>query len=427
MINVVPISEVVIALSFSILPIGPRFLFQVLRAKRAKLARMLGIIVMALGLLGAGPPQASPAGSVVPMQIVNNHVVVNVTLDGAGPFRFIVDSGSGNLVDPAVARAIGAHVGGQVQLFGVGAGTESGAVTRVHRVRIGAATFTDQRFVVAPAHATFAAAEGPAIDGLIGRSIIGSGVTVFDYAARTLTFDAGDAAVGAGGATVLPITTISGEPHVPCTISGVAGSCAIDTGSRLNVTVLANFAKQFTSIVPLTLSAIGVDGYGIGGAAYGRLGRLESLTFGPLALTGILADFSVQQHGAFASTRTSANVGGGVLRRFTLAFDLAHRRIGMRADAGFAAPYAVDRSGLFLITREDAVAVLDVRPQTPADRAGILAGDRILRAQGRPLPPQALPRLRALLEGPADTHVELTIARGGEAPRTVDLRLGDVL
>jgi len=116
-----------------------------------------------------------------------------------------------------------------------------------------------------------------------------------------------------------------------------------------------------------------------------------------------------------------------VLRRFTLAFDLAHRRIGMRANAGFAAPYAVDRSGLFLITREDAVAVLDVRPQTPADRAGIVAGDRILRVGGEPLPPQALPRLRALLEGPADTHVELTIARGDEKPRTVDLRLGDVL
>jgi hypothetical protein len=386
--------------------------------------RMVPMIVIALGLLAALPPQASAAG-VVPVRIVNNHVVVDLTLDGAGPFHFIVDSGAGNLIDPAVATAIGARTRGHVRLYGVGDAAEDGAITSVHRVAIGTATFVGVRFVVAPARATFAAAEGPAIDGLIGRSIIGSGVTVFDYAARTLTFDAGSAALT--GATVLPVATIDGEPHVPCALDGVPGSCAIDTGSRLNVTVLAPFAEQFPAIVPASLSAIGVDGYGIGGAAYGRLGRLERLTFGSLAVTGVVADFSVQKRGAFASTRTAANVGGGVLRRFTLAFDLAHGRIGLRPNSDFDAPDDVDRSGLFLIAREDAVGVLDVRPRTPAERAGIRAGDRIVRAQGEIQRAQTLPQLRTLLEGPADTHVELTIARAGEPPRTIDLQLGDNL
>ncbi len=388
---------------------------------------MLGILAIALGLLGGAPVQPSPAANVVPIQIVNNHVVVDVTLDGAGPFHFIVDSGAGNLIDPAVAAAIGAHVRGRVRLVGVGGRTESGSLTRIHRVGIGAATFVDQRFVVAAAHATFAAAEGPPVDGLIGRAIIGSSVTVFDYARRTLTFDAGDAAVASDGGIVLPASVVDGEPHVPCRLANVRGSCAIDTGSRLNVTVLAPFTKQFPAVVPAALSASGVDGYGIGGAAYGRLGRLARLAFGPLELTDIVTDFSEQQRGAFASTRTAANVGGGVLRRFTLAFDLAHGRIGFRPNADFFAPDDVDRSGLFLIARENAVEVLDVRPQTPAQRAGIVAGDRIVSAGGEPQVPQALPQLRALLAGPADSHVRLTIARAGASTRTVDLRLDDYL
>lgn len=392
---------------------------------------MLGMIVMALGLLAVGLAQPSPGAgvvpSVVPMEIVNNHVVVDVTLDGAGPFRCIVDSGAGNLIDPAVAAAIGARVHGHVHLMGVGNASESGAITSIRQVSVGAATFVGVRFVVAPVRATFAAAEGPGIDGIVGSSIIGSGVTVFDYAARTLTFDAGDAAVDSGGATVLPVTTINGEPNVPCTVGDVAAACAIDTGSRLNVTVLAPFAKQFPAVVPTSLSEIGVDGYGIGGAAYGRLGRLPRLVFGSLALTGVVADFSVQKSGAFASTRTAANVGGGVLRRFTVVFDLAHRRISLRPNGGFDGPDNVDRSGLFLVARDDAVAVLDVRPQTPAQRAGIVAGDRIVGAQGAPLNPQALPRLRALLAGPAETHVRLEVARNGASTRTIDLQLGDYL
>jgi hypothetical protein len=388
---------------------------------------MLGIIVMALGLLAADLAQPSSAAGVVPMAIVNNHVVVDVALDGWGPFRFIVDSGAGNLIDPAVAAAIGARVDGRVRLLGVGAASENGTITSVHRVAIGAATFVDMRFAVAPARATFAAGEGPGIDGIIGSSIIGSGVTVFDYAARTLTFNAGDAAVSAGGATVLPVRTINGEPNVPCMVDDVPGSCAIDTGSRLNVTVLAPFANQFPAIVPPSLSAIGVDGFGIGGAAYGRLGRLAGLTFGSLSLTGLVADFSAQKSGAFASSRTAANVGGGALRRFTVVFDLAHGRLSLRPNADFHAPDEVDRSGLFLIARNNAVAVLDVRPRTPAQRAGIHAGDRIVSAQGEPQLPAALPRLRALLAGAAQTHVALEISRAGEATRTIDLQLADYL
>ena len=357
---------------------------------------MLGIIVAALGLLAALPQPAPAVG--VPMQVINNHVIVKVTLNGAGPFHFVVDSGAGNLIDPAVAAAIGARVRGHVRLVGVGGTRENGALTTVHRVDIGTATFADQRFVVAAARSTFAAAEGPIVDGLIGRGIIGSGVTVFDYAHRTLTFRAAGDAVSRDGATVLAVSMVDGEPHVPCVVGSIEGSCAIDTGSRLNITVLAPFAKQHPEVLPPSVSATGVDGYGIGGAAYGRFGRLERVSFGPLTLRGIVADFSVQQRGAFASERTAANVGGGLLRRFTLAFDLPHGRVGLRPNDEFDAPDAIDRSGLFLIARDNAIAVLDVRPRTPADRAGIVPGDRILGAEGQAFAPETLPALRALLE-----------------------------
>ena len=135
----------------------------------------------------------------------------------------------------------------------------------------------------------------------------------------------------------------------------------------------------------------------------------------------------MQQRGAFASRRLAANVGGGVLRHFTLAFDMPHHRIALRPNADINTPDAVDRSGLFLVIRGPAVTVLGVRAQTPAAHAGIVPGDRIVRAQGRPVRPAALPQLRALLDGPPDSRVRLTIARAGRMPRTLELKLRDYL
>jgi hypothetical protein len=385
---------------------------------------MLGPLLAAL--LALGSQQRSPAAG-VPMQLVNNHVVVSVTLNGAGPFRFIVDSGAGNVIDPAVASAIGARVGGSVRLVGVGRAVQRGRTAVVHRVTIGATSFADQRFVVAASRSTFGAAEGPTVDGLIGRDIIGAGVTVFDYANRRLTFHAGRDAVSGRGTLLLPVADVAGEPAVACKLDDIDATCAIDTGSRLNVTVLGRFAEQHPGLMPATRSAIGIDGYGIGGAAYGRLGRLKKLSFGSLSLHRVVADFSVQQRGAFASRRLAANVGGGVLRHFTLAFDMPHHRIALRPNADINTPDAVDRSGLFLVIRGPAVTVLGVRAQTPAAHAGIVPGDRIVRAQGRPVRPAALPQLRALLDGPPDSRVRLTIARAGRMPRTLELKLRDYL
>lgn len=385
---------------------------------------MLGPALAAL--LALGGRGLAPAAS-VPMQLVNNHVFVNVTLNGAGPFRFIVDSGAGNLIDPAVAAHIGARAGGSVRLIGVGRSVQHGRTAVVHRVTIGTSSFADVRFVVAASRSTFGAAEGPTVDGLIGGDIIGSGVTVFDYARKQLTFHAGRDAVSGSGTLLLPVADIGGEPAVACRLDDIDAMCAMDTGSRLNVTVLGRFVEQHPGLRPATLSAIGIDGYGIGGAAYGRLGRLAKLGFGSLSLHGVVADFSVQQRGAFASRRLAANVGGGVLRRFTLAFDLPHHRIALRPNGDIDAPDAVDRSGLFLVTRGRAVTVLGVRARTPAAHAGIVPGDRIVRAQGRSVRAGALPQLRALLEGPADRRVELTIARAGQRARTLDLRLRDYL
>ncbi len=391
---------------------------------RAKFTRMPVNFIIALALLAAAPP---PNRAAVPMHVVNNHVFVDVSLNGVGPFRFIVDSGAGNLVDPAVARRIGARVHGHLRLVGVGGALESGALTTVSTIRIGNARFADQRFVVARTRATFSAAEGPAVDGLIGRGIIASGVTVFDYARQTVTFDAGDDDVVRGDTTVLPLSTFGGLPQVPCKVAGVSGSCTVDTGSRLAVSVLGPFARRHPEVVPESLSATGVNGYGIGGPAYGQLGLLKSLSFGSITVFNVIADFSVQRRGVFADATTAANVGGGVWRRFTLAFDFPHHRIGLRPNDDFDEPRAVDRSGLFVIARDNAVTILDVRPQTPAARVGLAPGDVIVAVNGRRLTSELLPALRGILEGEPDTSVDLQIARGAQPSRHVTLRLGNYL
>jgi hypothetical protein len=362
----------------------------------------------------------------VPFTLLNNHIVVDVMLNGKGPFHFIFDSGGSNIMDPAVAAQINAPGRGNVNVSGVGNGPERAQIASVDSVRLGTSELTSQRFIVLPTRDGFGASEGPQIDGLIGAEFLTKFVTTIDYEGHELRFgDSSDE--GATDAQVLPITLAYGHPRVPCRIDDIATTCSMDTGSRLGATIVKPFADAHREIIPSTTTANSVEGYGIGGAAYGRLGRLDSISFGALSVHDVITDFSTQTRGAFADSSIAANIGGAVLRRFTVTLDYARLRLTLRPNAAFAQADTGDRSGLFLINRSGAIIVLDVRPGTPGAEAGISKDDTLISINGQTFQTTALPDVRALLSGPAGNALAIVLADRSGTTRTVHLILREYI
>ncbi len=69
--------------------------------------------------------------------------------------------------------------------------------------------------------------------------------------------------------------------------------------------------------------------------------------------------------------------------------------------------------GITMELVDGAVIVVSPIPGTPAERAGLLAGDRILRIDDRPTRDMPLQRAVALIRGPEGTVVHLTVGRAG--------------
>jgi C-terminal processing protease CtpA/Prc len=129
--------------------------------------------------------------------------------------------------------------------------------------------------------------------------------------------------------------------------------------------------------------------------------------------------------GAFANPDLSGNLGGGVLKRFTVAFDYANKRMYLAPNATAAKPDAFDRSGLFLTGAADALVVADVAPESAAARAGLAPKDRITSIGGEPTNLASLLAVREKLrESPAGTKLELERLRDGKKEK-VALVLAD--
>lgn len=86
-----------------------------------------------------------------------------------------------------------------------------------------------------------------------------------------------------------------------------------------------------------------------------------------------------------------------------------------------------DGVGLDLTIRGDQLTVISPLPDSPAERAGILPGDRILAIDGTPTKDQTLLEASRRLRGAPGTKVALRILRDGfEAPQQIALLRGHI-
>jgi hypothetical protein len=368
--------------------------------------------------------QNGKTSTTVPVELHENHVYIDVMLNGKGPYHFIFDTGGSNIVDPAVAKEIGAFGSGSLQGSGVGSQTEGFSFGKVAKLQAGDAVLTDQLFAIAPTRMGFGVSAGRPVDGLIGWEVLARFITTFDYAGKTVTLSL-PGSVPPAGAHVVPFVFYGTQPQIACTIDGIPAECAIDTGSRDTVTFMGPFTAAHPQIVPTALSAPGINGFGVGGPAIGRLGRVASIGIDDFTLPNLVADYSSQQQGAFAAPFVAANIGGNLLRRFTVTFDYNNGTMALVPDAAFIESDVYERSGLFLIRRGDSTVVADSRPGTPAASAGIVKGDAIASVDGSAAGGMSLSQIREVFSQPAGTVVTLELTSKSGAQRTVKFTLAD--
>lgn len=364
--------------------------------------------------------------TVVPFELLNNHIYVTVRLNGGEPLRFLFDTGGVNVVTPATAKELGLEVQGRLQGRGAGEKSEDVGLTRVQELRVGDVTLRDQVFYVLPM-AGLEEAEGVEVDGLIGYEVFKRFVVRIDYAGSLLTFTLPAAFRETGAGTAVPFTFDGQTPQVQGELDGVPGTFSIDTGSRASLTLTAPFAREHGLEAKYAPRFEAMSGWGVGGGVRSAMTRAKVLKLGSVEVPGPVTDIARSEKGAFADRYDAGNVGGGVLRRFTVTFDYPNQRLYLEPNAAFPRPDSYDRAGLWLNRAGAELEVKDVVAGGPAAEAGLKAGDRIVAVDGTSAAEIRLPDLRVRLrtEKPG-TPVRLTV-RTGEATREATVVLRDLV
>jgi hypothetical protein len=184
------------------------------------LSRMgwVGVLVLAGGCASAQTAH---------MEVLYGKPYVDVLVNGQGPFRFVVDTGTGAdaIVTPALAERLALPAVGKARLMDPSRqGDQRAPMVALERLQVAGVEFAQ---VAAVNHAL--PGEDDNCMGLLGFTLFREYLLTLDYANQKLTLERG-ALEPDGGQSVLPFRMPDGVPIVVLTVAGEQMEAQLDSG-----------------------------------------------------------------------------------------------------------------------------------------------------------------------------------------------------
>jgi membrane-associated protease RseP (regulator of RpoE activity) len=356
-----------------------------------------------------------PAGRksvTVPIEVHNGHIYVRAKLDGKGPFLLLFVPGGFNVAIPDVARALGLTP--DTPVGGIGP-----AFVTVGALDLGGLVVNDARFVVSAPQSGAVRTEGVAMDGMTGLDLLKRFPARIDFASSTLTLYDPDGFRYTGPATAMPLELFGAMPVVPARIAGTEGPFALDLSSPTSVTLAEPFWHANALDGKLRAGPeITVDP--ALGPMKARATRAPTLEIAGTTLREPVTLLAMATTGLYGQEGLAGTLGYGVLRRFSIVFDVPRGKLYLEPNGAVGEPDAFDRAGVVLDVADKGIAVVEVVPGGPADTAGIKTGDVIASLDGKPTATMPLVNARQILKGSPGTKVRTKLASGREV--TITLR-----
>lgn len=372
----------------------------------------------------------------VPLQIQRNLLVVSATLNGYGPFNFLLDTGVATsiITSPALADSLQLRHGQVFRIMGAG-GTDTGLQAyQADSVRVGLAGAVARHMpllVLSQDVLNLSGYVGMPIHGILGSELFRSFVVTLRPEEGHLVATLPDAYRAPKGRlwSSIPLSLENNKAYFTAPVQLTDSlllplKLVLDTGASHALSIELDSDPRLQAPARQLPTDLG---RGLTGVVQGFLGRVPVLKLGRYTLPNVLTSFpnSADVHRRIDVPR-NGNVGYELLKRFSLVVDYPHQRLLLRPNQSFRDGFEHDMCGIeFMAIGADLrrFVILRVMPNSPADAAGLKPEMELVSINLIPVNFFTLTQLSRIMHSQDGRNILLLLRRPDGELHTANVRL----
>ena len=380
--------------------------------------------------------QAKRKKTRVPLQLQRNLLVVEVMLNGYGPFNFLLDTGVGTslITVPALADSLQLHHGEQFRVVGSG-GADTGILAYqadgVQLTLAGAEAPAMSLLVLSEDVLNLSGYVGVPIHGILGSELFRSFVVTLHPEEYYLMLNAPATYRAPRGRrwSSLPLRLEKNKAYFTAPVQlndtlTLPLKLVLDTGASHALSLETDSDPRLLGPAQRLPADLG---RGLTGLVRGYLGRVTTLHLGRYTLRSVVTSYpdAADVHRRIDVPR-NGNVGYELLKRFSLVIDYPHERLLLRPNTQFNEPFEYDMSGLDLLATGPDLRqylVMRVEPDSPAALAGLEPDEELISINMLPVNAFTLSQLGRVMHSGDGRSLLLILRRPNGQFHTTSLRL----
>ncbi len=354
-----------------------------------------------------------------------NLMVVDVMINGHGPFNFVLDTGVGisTITNPSLKQLLNLQRIRNVLIRGLGGDEGSPAFltsdvkisfSGIESIPLTMVVFEEDPFFLS----TYL---GVKVDGILGYEFFSSFVSKINYQENLLTVYAPGTYNPGRKYDFIPMVVHSNKPFVKAL-------CTLFDGSPISVDLLVDTGAGFPlSLETYSDSGIRIPakhlemqlGLGLSGIIHGSLARSEELKLGNFLFREVVTSFPDYDdwQTRLEPIKRNGSIGNFLLKRFTVVFDYGNGQLFLKPTHRIKEPFKYDRVGIDLVGGGEDFnhfVVHHVKVNSPADEAGILEDDEVMEINFQKVMKLDLGAIDEILSDPDAKNVWLKLKRVDE-------------
>lgn len=371
----------------------------------------------------------------LPFKMIKDLMVIQLQINGKGPFNFILDTGVGLILisDPRLIDSVSIKNLRSINIIGFGEGEKLSAfiapsididIGNTSAKQISAAILKKDIF-------EFSNYLGIPVHGLIGYEFFNSFVVRINFISGTITIYPPEKAYIPQKGSRIPISIEERKPYILANIQLKSGKklpvkLIIDTGAGHPVSL------ETMDGVPFELPDERIEGnlgIGLTGPISGYIGRISSLRLGKYTMNNVIAAFPDYEDvgSRVFSINRNGNIGIAVLKRFNIVFDYNRFAIYIKPAKPLKESFEHDMAGMEISAagkNYDRFVITRVEPSSAAEEAGLMKGDEILAINFKAVSEMSLSEIDSLFRSRNGRNFVIdVVAKDGKSKERVILTL----